>query len=375
MKPIQMVDLRSQYDRLKNKIDQSIENVILSTSFINGKEVHDFADNFAKYNECRYVIPCANGTDALQIAMMALNFKAGDEVIAPAFTYIATVEVIALLGLKPIFVDVREDTFNIDLEKLEAGISDRTVGIVPVHLFGQCAEMKPLLDIAKKYNLKVIEDTAQAVGADYFFSDGTTAKAGTIGDIGCTSFFPSKNLGCYGDGGALMTNDSQIAERLSMIANHGQSKKYIHDSIGVNSRLDTIQAAILNVKLKELDDFKRRRIIVADNYDLAFKGISEIEIPYRSEFSSHVFHQYTLKLNRIDREDFKAFLASKEIPSMIYYPIPVHLQKAYSEFGYKQGDFPVTEDLCSKVISLPIHTEMQQEEQAYIIEVVNKYFK
>ncbi|QCK13453.1 DegT/DnrJ/EryC1/StrS family aminotransferase [Mangrovivirga cuniculi] len=371
MGKIQMVDLKSQYLRLKPEIDNAIEDVIMSSAFINGQPVKNFASNLEEYLECKHVIPCGNGTDALQIAMMALGFIPGDEVLVPSFTYVATVEVIALLGLKPVFVDVDPDTFNIDTEDLKKKITPNSAGIVPVHLYGQCANMESIIQIAGDNDLKVIEDTAQALGANYTFSNGKVQKAGTIGDIGTTSFFPSKNLGCFGDGGAIMTNDSDLADLLKMIANHGQKVKYHHDTIGVNSRLDSIQAAVLNVKLKELDDFAGRRRQVADKYDAAFKDNDLIKTPSRSEQSTHVFHQYTLILDKsIDRDKFKEDLAEKGVPSMIYYPLPVHLQKAYNNYGFKEGDFPVSEELSNRVISLPIHTEMREEDQSIIIDAV-----
>ncbi|MCX2744613.1 DegT/DnrJ/EryC1/StrS family aminotransferase [Mangrovivirga sp. M17] len=368
MGKIQMVDLKSQYLRLKPEIDKAIEDVIMSTAFINGQPVKDFARNLEEYLDCKYVIPCGNGTDALQIAMMALGFAPGDEILVPAFTYVATVEVIALLGLKPVFVEVDPNTFNIDTKDLKKKITPKSAGIVPVHLYGQCADMEPIMQIAAENDLRVIEDTAQALGAEYTFSDGTVKKAGTIGDIGTTSFFPSKNLGCFGDGGAIMTNHSELADLLKMIANHGQKVKYHHDTIGVNSRLDSIQAAVLDVKLKELDDFARSRRQVADNYDKAFQGNKLISIPHRSENSTHVFHQYTLILDKsINRDKFKEELHKNGVPSMVYYPLPIHLQKAYENYGFNKGDFPVSEELCDRVISLPIHTEMKEEDQTFII--------
>lgn len=373
---IQMVDLRSQYERIKPEIDAAIQEVIDQTAFINGPQVKKFAEELKDYTGAGYVIPCANGTDALQIAMMALDFKAGDEVIVPALTYVATVEVIALLGLKPIFIDVKADTFELDVDQLKEKVTDKTVGIVTVHLYGQCSNMETILEFARQNNLKVIEDTAQAIGAVYTFSTGKKAQAGTMGDIGTTSFFPSKNLGCYGDGGAIFTNDEQLAVKLKMIANHGQKRKYYHDSIGVNSRLDTIQAAILSVKLKYLDQYSMARIKVADVYDQGFASNSMIETPARSSKSTHVFHQYTLKLNpSINRGDFQAHLERAGIPSMVYYPLPLHLQKAYLGFGGKEGDFPVSEALCKRVISLPIHTEMNEEMLSYIVYKINSYFK
>lgn len=376
MERIQMVDLKTQYDNIKGEINAAIQEVIDQSAFINGPQVKKFAQELKEYTGAGYVIPCANGTDALQIAMMALNFKVGDEVIVPAFTYVATVEVIALLGLKPVFIDVIEDTFELDVKQLESKITDKTVGIVTVHLYGQCSNMEEILKISNRYKLKVIEDTAQALGANYTFSDGRKMQAGTMGNIGTTSFFPSKNLGCYGDGGAIFTNDEALAEKIQMIANHGQKTKYYHDSIGVNSRLDTLQAAILSVKLKKLDMYSASRNIVAKKYDIAFENHPSINIPSRVSNSSHVFHQYTIRLSsEIDRDPFKNYLAEKGIPSMVYYPLPLHLQKAYLEYGGEIGQFPISEKLCKCVISLPIHTEMNPKEQEYIIEQILNYFK
>jgi UDP-2-acetamido-2-deoxy-ribo-hexuluronate aminotransferase len=374
MTPIQMVDLRRQYDKIKPEVDAAIQEVITGTAFINGKAVQEFQHDLETYLNVRHVIPCANGTDALQIAMMSLGFKPGDEIITPSYTYIATVEVMALLGLNPVFVDVHDDTFNINENLIEEKITSRTVAIVPVHLYGQCANMEQILKIAQKHNLKVIEDTAQAIGADYTFADGTKSKAGTMGDIGCTSFFPSKNLGCYGDGGAIMTNDAPLAKKMLMIANHGQEKRYYHEIIGVNSRLDTIQAAILKVKLKHLDEYASARNMVADAYDAAFEKLPQLTVPFRNEKSSHVFHQYTLKVKDINRDELKNFLDRNNVPSMIYYPVPVHLQNAFKHYGYQKGDLPVTEMLCDCVISLPIHTEMDDEQLNYIIKTVTDYF-
>jgi UDP-2-acetamido-2-deoxy-ribo-hexuluronate aminotransferase len=375
-KKIQMVDLKSQYENIKTEVDAAIQNVINNTAFINGPDVKSFQAELEQYLNVKHVIPVANGTDALQIAMMALDLKPGDEVITADFTYVATAEVIALLGLKPVLVDVYPNTFDIDISAIEKAITSKTKAIVPVHLFGQCANMEAIMTLAKKHNLFVIEDTAQATGAEFTFSDGKKQKAGTIGTIGCTSFFPSKNLGCFGDGGAIFTNDEVLAKKIKMIANHGQSVQYVHDSIGVNSRLDTIQAAILRIKLRHLDDYAKARNKVADYYDKAFAGNEKIKTPARAKFSNHVFHQYTLQLKGVDRTALREFLTSKEIPAMIYYPIPLHLQKAYVDPRYKQGDFPVTEALCASVISLPMHTELEEETLKYItttfLEFVNK---
>lgn len=372
---IQMVDLKSQYKKIKTEIDAAIENVLNSSAFINGPDVKAFQTELAEYLGANHVIACANGTDALQIAMMALDLKPGDEVITADFTYVATAEVIALLGLKPVLVDVVPNTFDIDVAAIEKAITPKTKAIVPVHLFGQCANMEAIMAFAKKHNLYVIEDTAQAIGADYLCANGTRKKAGTIGTIGCTSFFPSKNLGCYGDGGALFTNDDKLAAKIAMIANHGQSVQYMHDSIGVNSRLDSIQAAILRIKLRSLDNYAAARNKAATYYDKAFANNPKLKIPARAKYSNHVFHQYTLQLNGVDRNAFREFLASKGIPAMIYYPIPLHLQKAYLDPRYKAGDFPVTEKLCASVVSLPMHTELDEETLKYITTSVLEFCK
>ena len=375
MESIRMVDLVGQYAKIKEEVKDEINKVLDSATFINGPAVSDFQSELEKYLSVKHVIPCANGTDALQVIMMAYDFPKGAQVIVPSFTYVATVEVIALLGLKPVFVEVYPDTFNIDIEDLESKITGQTVAIVPVHLYGQCADMERLMRVAKKHDLKVFEDTAQAIGADYKFSDGNTIKAGTIGDAGATSFFPSKNLGAYGDGGAIMTNSDELAAKLRMIVNHGQSERYYHDSIGVNSRLDSIQAAILKVKLKYLDSYNTARQEVADKYNSAFVATDEIITPVTADFTSHVYHQYTIKLKDASkRNELNKYLAAQGIPSMIYYPVPNHLQKAYSYYGYKKGEFKITEDLCSRVISFPIHTEMESEQQDFIIENVLKFF-
>jgi len=368
-----MVDLRTQYLRIKPEIDEAIEDVLTSAAFIQGKEVAQFGEALGKYLGIENVIPCGNGTDALQIAFMALEFKAGDEVILPVHTYVATAEVLALLGLKPVFVDVDENSFNIDVSQIEGKITERTVAIVPVHLYGQCANMEPILRMASQHNLYVIEDAAQALGAEYTFSGGSKIRAGGMGTLGATSFFPSKNLGCYGDGGAIFTKDPVLAEKVKMIANHGQRKKYHHDIVGVNSRLDTIQAAILMVKLKYLDEYARKRNEVATFYDSALSTINEIEIPFRSSNSTHVYHQYTLKLRGISRNDFKDYLTKKGVPSMVYYPVPLHMQKAYFQPEFGRGAFPVTEKLSETVISLPIHTEMSSEQLEFIVTTIKEY--
>jgi dTDP-4-amino-4,6-dideoxygalactose transaminase len=363
---IQMVDLKGQYQKIKTEVDAAMNEVISSTSFINGPAVKEFQSNFETYLNIKHVIPCANGTDALQIAMMALDLKQGDEVITANFTYVATAEVIGLLGLSPVLVDVNQDTFNIDIESIERNITSKTKAIVPVHLFGQCADMERIMAIAKKYNLYVIEDTAQAIGADYSFSDGRNFKAGTIGTIGCTSFFPSKNLGCFGDGGAIFTNNDELAKKIRMIAHHGQSVQYVHEVLGVNSRLDSIQAAILKIKLKHLDEYALSRNKVAEFYDKAFSNHSKIKIPSRSKNSTHVFHQYTLQIIGYDRTELREKLTEHGIPAMIYYPIPLHKQNAYKNERFKINDFPITQKLCDTVLSLPMHTELEEETLNYI---------
>lgn len=368
-----MVDLMGQYHKIKDEIDQAIHNVVISSAYINGPEVKSFAKELEEYLQVKHVIPCANGTDALQIAMMALNFQPGDEVITANFTYVATAEVIALLKLKPVLVDVDPATMTIDCDAIERAITPKTVAIVPVHLFGQCADMQRVMDIAKRHNLAVIEDTAQAIGADFKMGDGKMHKAGTIGTIGTTSFFPSKNLGCMGDGGAIFTNDDSLAARMRMIVNHGQGALYHHDEIGVNSRLDSMQAAILRVKLRHLDEYCAARQSAAAYYDKAFANHPKVKTPARMPGSTHVFHQYTLTLNGVDRAGLRAHLEQRGIPSMIYYPIPLHLQKAYTDPRYKAGDFPVTEALCANVISLPMHTELKEDDLNYIVQSVLEY--
>ncbi|HWB64929.1 MAG TPA: DegT/DnrJ/EryC1/StrS family aminotransferase [Chitinophagales bacterium] len=368
MEEIPMVDLKTQYHRLKSEIDSAVLKVLESTAFIKGPEVKKFESNLAAYLGAKHVIGCANGTDALQIAMMALGYQPGDEVITASFTYIATAEVIALLRLKPVLVEVNKDTFTIDPAAIEAAITPKTRAIVPVHLFGQAADMEAIMKIAAKYNLDVIEDNAQAIGADYIFADGARKKLGTIGTVGCTSFFPSKNLGAYGDGGALYTDNDALAAKIKKIANHGQSSLYIHDEVGVNSRLDTIQAAVLDVKLKYLNDFAASRQQAADYYDAAFKDLKHIQTPVRAPWSTHVFHQYTVILNNMNRDEVQKKLAAKGISSKVYYPIPVHLQKAYADERYHSGAFPITESLAGSVLSLPIHTEFTKEQLKYIVE-------
>ena len=373
VKKLQMVDLISQYNKIKPEIDQAVQNVITSSAYINGPEVKAFGKELEEYLEAKHVIPCANGTDALQIAMMGLNFKPGDEIITASFTYVATAEVMALLQLKPVLVDVNPEDFTIDCDAIERAITPRTVAIVPVHLFGQCANMQRVMEIANAHNLYVIEDTAQAIGSDYTMANGITYKAGTIGTIGTTSFFPSKNLGCMGDGGAIFTNDDVLAARLRMIANHGQSVQYHHDDIGVNSRLDSMQAAILRVKLPHLNSYCKARQYAATYYDKAFANNPKIKTPGYMVNSTHVFHQYTLVLNGVSRTALREHLEKKGIPSMIYYPIPLHMQKAYTDPRYKHGDFPVTEQLCDHVISLPMHTELSNEDLAFITESVLEF--
>lgn len=374
MREIQMVDLRAQYEKLATEIDEAIKSVLKSAAFIKGPEITSFEKELQKYMGVSQVVSCANGTDALQIAMMALGLKPGDEVITTNFTFIATVEVVVLLGLKLVLVDPDPDTFNISVEAIRKAVSPRTKAIVPVHLFGQCADMESIMKIAREHGLYVIEDAAQATGADYIYPDGTRKKAGTIGTIGTTSFFPSKNLGCYGDGGALYTNDEELAKKLRSIANHGMKVKYHHDDIGVNSRLDTIQAAILNVKLRYLDRFNEARRSAADFYDRAFSGCPSVITPERSPNSSHIFHQYTIRVTNGKRDDLKDSLGKAKIPTMVYYPGPLHLQNAYRYLGYGENDFPVTTGLCSEVLSLPMHPDLEQDQLDYIAHNVLKFF-
>ncbi len=366
MEKIRMVNLRSQYHNLKPLIDAAIEEVCESTAFINGPQVRNFAENMENYLKVRNVIPCANGTDALQIALMALGLQPGDEVITPSFTYIATVEVVGLLRLKPVFVDVDRQSFTMDIADLKSKITDKTKAIIPVHLYGQCADMEKIMQLAQENNLFVIEDTAQAIGADYHFSDGNTKKAGTIGNIGTTSFFPSKNLGCYGDGGAMFTDDDELAEKLRMVANHGQKERYVHEVVGCNSRLDSIQAAILNIKLPYLDAYNDARRRVADHYNRAFQAEPNIQTPHLPDYTTHVYHQYTMVLKDVDRDQLKNELENKGIPSMIYYPIPCHEQDMFKSLQLETSDLPATEYLKTRVLSLPIHTEMSDNELNYI---------
>ncbi|MEO6669238.1 MAG: DegT/DnrJ/EryC1/StrS family aminotransferase [Ferruginibacter sp.] len=373
MRPLQMVDTKTQYHKIKSAVDAAVLAVMESSQFIGGKEVSTFAEGLAKYHGSKHVIPCANGTDALQIAMMALGLQPGDEVITPSFTYIATVEVGALLHIKPVFVEVDKKTFCIDSAVIEQAITAKTKAIVPVHLYGHAANMEAIMAIAKKHNLFVIEDNAQAIGNDYMFSDGSVKKTGSIGHIGCTSFYPSKNLGAFGDGGAMFTNDDHLADQMRMIASHGQSKRYYHDVVGCNSRLDAMQAAILNIKLQHLDEYIAARIKAADYYDRAFSGNSKIQVPFRDKNNKHVFHQYTLILDDIDRDGLHQFLADEGVPSMIYYPVPAHRQKMFDAFGGSDYNLPVTDWLTERVISLPIHTELDEEQQQFIVSKVLEF--
>jgi dTDP-4-amino-4,6-dideoxygalactose transaminase len=375
MREIQMVDLGLQYQKLRSEIDSAIKSVIDSTAFIKGPEVRKFEGELQQYLNCRNVVSCANGTDALQIAMMALKLQPGDEVITTNFTFIATVEVVALLGLKLVLVDPDPHTFNISVDAIQKAITPRTKAIVPVHLFGQCADMESILNIASGRGIYVIEDAAQATGTDYIFNNGIRKKAGTIGSVGTTSFFPSKNLACYGDGGALFTNDDDLASRLRSIANHGMKERYHYADIGVNSRLDTIQAAILSVKLRHLDSFNAARRRVAGIYDEAFSGLPYIAIPERVDHSTHIFHQYTVRILNGKRNELRKYLESLNIPSMIYYPGPLHRQEAYRYLGYAESDFPITSQLCSEVLSLPMHPDLDQEQIDYIIMNLLKFFE
>lgn len=369
-----MVDLRRQYYKIKSQIDSVVINSIEASDFINGSEVKQFQLNLEEYLKVKHVIPCANGTDSLQIAMMSLGLEKGAEIICPAFTYVATAEVIGLLGLKPVMVDVDQDTFNISVEEIENAITPKTKAIVPVHLYGQICDMESIMKIAQKYNLAVIEDNAQAIGADYIFSNDKVLKSGTIGHIGSTSFFPSKNLGCYGDGGALMTNNDELAKKIKMIANHGQEVKYVHKLIGCNSRLDNIQAAILNIKLEKLDEYSKARVAAANFYYENLSNIETIQLPVKSTFSTHVFHQFTIKVLNNKRDELQEYLKDNGIPSMIYYPIPLYKQDAFS--GYVDNGFTLhnTEHLCKTVLSLPMHTEIDESQQEYICKHIKTFF-
>lgn len=373
METIQMVDLKSQYEKIKEEVNAGIQQVIDTTTFIKGGKVNDFQKNLENYLDVKHVIPVGNGTDALQIALMALGLKPGDEVITPTFTFIATAEVVALLGLTPVVVDVDFDTFNISIDSLKKAITPKTKAIVPVHLFGQNADMESILEIAREHNLYVVEDACQSIGSVYTFNDGRKVQSGCMGDIGCTSFFPSKNLGCFGDGGAIFTNNDELAAKMRAIANHGMVVRYYHDFVGVNSRLDSIQAAVLDVKLRHLDSYCDSRRAAADFYDAAFAASDKLITPSRSSNSTHVFHQYTLKLNGVDRAGLQKHLADRGIPAMIYYPVPLHLQKAYQDVRYKSGDFPVAEKLSECVMSLPMHTELSLDQLEYITKSVLEY--
>ncbi len=373
MRPIQMVDTKSQYQHIKAEVDSAIHDVLDTAAYINGKPVQDFAAALSQYLQVKHTIPCANGTDALQIAMMALGLEPGDEVITPSFTYIATTEVVALLKLTPVFVEVDPKTFCIDPESVRKAITSKTKAIVPVHLYGHAAPMEEIMQIAKEFNLFVIEDNAQAIGCDYTFSDGTVKKAGTIGTIGATSFYPSKNLGAYGDGGAIFTNDDSLAAKMKMIANHGQQKRYYHEVVGCNSRLDSIQAAVLNVKLTHLDRYNKARQSVAAFYNSAFANHPNIVTPFVADYSTHVYHQYTLQIKNADRDALSEYLAQHKIPSMIYYPVPGHKQDMFASFGLPQINLPVTDELTDCVISLPVHTEMEQDQLQFITQHVLNY--
>lgn len=373
-KKIQMVDLHGQYLRIKPEVDKGIQEVIDTCAFINGPQVKEFGKELEKYSGAKHVITCANGTDALQIALMALGLKPGDEVIVPAFTYVASAEVIGLLGLTPVMVDVNPDTFNVTAKNIEKAISPRTKAIIPVHLFGQSCDMEPIMELAKKHGLYVIEDNAQAIGSVYTFSDGTKRHTGTIGTIGCTSFFPSKNLGCYGDGGAIFTDDDGLAEKLHMIANHGQKVKYHHSVIGCNSRLDTIQAVVLKAKLPHLDEYCAARKAAADYYTANLKDVEGIMVPDELPSSTHVYHQYTLKVLDGKRDALKEFLSSKGIPAMIYYPLPLQKQEAFKEITRAAESLETSQMLADSVLSLPIHTELTRDEQDMIIGAVKEFF-
>ncbi|MFL5810486.1 MAG: DegT/DnrJ/EryC1/StrS family aminotransferase [Flavisolibacter sp.] len=373
MRPIQMVDLKQQYQKIKSEIDTAVIQVMESAAFINGPEVQKLAQGLAEYTKSKHVIPCANGTDALQIALMALGLKPGDEVITPSFTFIATTEVIALLNLTPVFVDVDPKSFCMDPLSLQKAITQKTKAIIPVHLYGQAANMEEILKIATAQNVSVIEDNAQAIGSDYYFSDGSSKKAGSVGTIGTTSFFPSKNLGAFGDAGAIMTDSDELAVQLKMVANHGQSRRYYHDIVGINSRLDSMQAAVINVKLKYLDSYIDARRQVADYYDRMFASHPKITTPFRASYCRHVFHQYTLILEGIDRDKLHDYLASRNIPSMIYYPVPAHRQKMFERFQSSGTNLPVTDWLTERVISLPMHTELDEEQLSFITTTILEF--
>lgn len=371
---IQMVDLKGQYSKIQQEVDFAVSKVLREANYINGPEVMSFQKNLAKYLNVKHVIPCANGTDALQIAMMSLDLSVGDEVIVPSFTYVATAEVIALLRLTPVMVDVDPLNFNINFSDIENAITKKTKAIVPVHLFGQCVDMDPILELAKEKKIYLIEDAAQAIGAEYTLKTGIVKKAGTIGDIGCTSFFPSKNLGCYGDGGAIFTNNSELAKKIQMISNHGQEEKYVHKLIGVNSRLDNLQASILDIKLKYLDEYSKLRLMAANRYDELLSGLKGIQTPARSNYSTHVYHQYTLIIKDGKRDLLKRHLEAFGIPAMIYYPIPLNNQHAFKKIGKVHSTLKVTNRLCESVLSLPMHTELTDDQQIYIAETIKAFF-
>ncbi|MCR4964101.1 MAG: DegT/DnrJ/EryC1/StrS family aminotransferase [Bacteroidales bacterium] len=370
MEKIRMVDLYGQYRKIKTEVDSAMQSVVDKASFINGGVVSEFADALAEYTSSNFVIPSANGTESLQLALMSLQLSPGDEVITVPFTFVSTVEVIALLGLKPVFVDVSPDTFNMDVTKVEAAITDRTKVILPVHLYGQCVDMESLLRIARRHNLFVVEDACQSLGARITFADGSVHQAGTMGDVGCTSFFPSKNLGCFGDGGAVFTNNETLAARIRSMANHGMSEKYYYEHVGINSRLDSLQAAVLIAKLPHLDEYIRSRQAAARFYDERLSDCDGIHIPAKTTFSTHTYHQYTLRVDPKLRDELRAKLAEKEIPTMVYYPCPLHLQAAYQNLQYKKGDFPFAEFLSKSVLSLPMHTELTDEQLQYITDTI-----
>lgn len=370
MKPIEMVDLKTQHSKLQPELNNKILEVVESAAYIKGAEVKAFEEELAEYLNVKHVIACANGTDALQLAMMALGLQPGDEVITSNFTYVATAEIIALLQLKPVLVDVHPNTFDINIEEIKAAITPKTKAIVPVHLFGQCCDMEPLLALAKEKNLFVVEDTAQALSAEYTFSNGETKMAGTMGDIGTTSFFPSKNLGCMGDGGAIFTNNDELALQLTRIANHGQVKQYYHDFVGVNSRLDSIQAAVLRIKLRHLNEYSKSRFDAAQVYTDLLQNVQEIETPELMKNSTHVFHQYVLKVKSVDRDGLRTFLSDNHIPANIYYPVPLNKQKAYWD---ESREFPITDYLCETVLALPMHTELEKEQQEYIVNKIKEF--
>ena len=373
MTPIQMVDLKQQYLRIKPEIDAAIQRVLESTAFIQGSEVTAFEKSLSQYTGSKHVVSCGNGTDALLAALMAMGIGPEDEVITVPFSFIAAVEAVAFVGAKPVFVDVCEDSFNMDVSHLEGAITPKTKAIIPVHLYGQCADMEPILDIAKKYNISVIEDACQAIGSAYTFSDGTVKQAGTMGDAGCLSFFPSKNLGCYGDGGAIMTQDESLAERLRSICRHGSKEKYHHDCVGFNSRLDALQAAVLQTKLCYLEEFIRNRQAAAQYYFEALRNVDWINLPDIKQNTTHTFHQFTLRVKDGKRDALNQYLAGKAIPSMVYYPVPAHLQPAYRYLGYQKGNFPVSERLCQEVLSIPMHTELSEDQLQYICETIVNY--